>query len=1434
MNKRGRNLGSVLRISVVLISILLGIFADISWAQSPYVVTQSPGPNAINVLINTQITVQFNMTMDTASAWIELEKEDDGDVMGTVQWRSTVFTNDTLVFVPQNALKPATHYYYEGNVQSATEGAWFQGSFITKYSLADATPPTVQTVYPYNGKTGVSIGESIYIRFSEAMNPSSITTPGNITLAGSGITGTSDYTVDIEGGDVDIRKNTPFSASSTYTVTITTNVRDLRGNPLKNQYQWSFTTGAADLIRPTVTQTIPAINDTKVDLFTQFHVVFSEEMDETTLNQANITLYDNTAPIGVPINIYQTNQDNVSFGPQSALTYNHNYTATIGTGVKDRAGGNGLLTPYTWSFTTAANSGIDSDPIINWGLSRDDQTGQRFSDGSTTKVLLGLGAWDEVTSSLTVTATTPPAYVWNLTGSPGGFGGYNYSYESAGNESLSSGNHTVTFTIRDGALNQVSFQRNIYIFGASPTLISPASGATGVSITPTFTWSYSGSPRPLYYGVAVFDGPDMNTAPMVWEGFMVDKGSGTHSIAIPADKQLAPNKTYYWGVRGANREENGETYAGLWPFTTGGTPPPAPQFAWTWVRSNDIYPPSLQGNLVAKVFGPSPADIVELKVTGPGGFQYIFTEDDIQRSEQLGQYYSRMFPNPLSNGTYNFSVTDSAGRTVTATKDFTSTSVPRVDFTTMVPADNTYVNTITPTLSWGSVGPGYYYKVYIWDWNGNQSPIYASDFIQDTSIIIPSGVLFPNTPYNWRVDVSDAPILGSNSSRSNNLRFSTGSSSYTPANMIEWVYFYSDNNHYSGIGKLISTNVVGPLPNEVTSFDVSGPGLNYNFQQSNIMYNLAWLQGSMYTYSQPGAVAGGTYNFSLQTPLGSDTYQKDLTPSTIPIVDQASMSPANNTYLNNLTLTFSWTSVGSYYYRILVMDWRSRFVIYVSTRSTDLFAAIPDGILKPNMSYMWRVEVYDNADGTVADNRSSSGWNCFTTSDSQGVLSVTTSEGLSASGPLGGPFNPSSKQYTLQNTGGTSIDWSAAKTNDWVDLSSAGGTLAPSASTTVTVSINNNANALAPGAYTDTVNFNNTTNGAGSTTRAVNLTVQVQGGLSVTPVEGLNSSGFEGGPFDPASKDYTLKNTGTTSISWGAAKTQAWVKLSKTSGTLAAGDSFTVNVSVLLTKAKMLDAGTFEDTITFTNKTNSLGNTTRKVNLLVNTINLNLLSPANLENYSVCTYYPAFGPPTFQWDVNGGTLKSLELQFYNDADPPKTVKVKATAAELTQKSLQVKASTWKSILLLPGTEGGEVNWKAVGTKQNNKKVDSDIRSFEVEAPGAVGNPKIDPISKATLPTLSWNDNCNSKFKVWFYNNSAYYDDPKTAGVKKTSLSFTDTDPTDYSGIYTKELTSGQWTAIQNVVEKLSGSTIYWHVESSDVVSTKRTARTDRQEFILKD
>ncbi len=71
-----------------------------------------------------------------------------------------------------------------------------------------------------------------------------------------------------------------------------------------------------------------------------------------------------------------------------------------------------------------------------------------------------------------------------------------------------------------------------------------------------------------------------------------------------------------------------------------------------------------------------------------------------------------------------------------------------------------------------------------------------------------------------------------------------------------------------------------------------------------------------------------------------------------------------------------------------------------------------------------------------------------------GPMTVTPAGGLTSSGTIGGPFSPSSQTYTVTNTGTASMNWTATNGKSWVTLSSAGGTLAAGANTTVTASIN--------------------------------------------------------------------------------------------------------------------------------------------------------------------------------------------------------------------------------------------------------------------------------------------------------------------------------------------------------------------------------------------
>jgi len=127
----------------------------------------------------------------------------------------------------------------------------------TSTGVTDTTQPTVVLTLPDTNAVNMPVDGQILVRFSEAMDPSTInahtiivtqrttpatgsspidyrSTPVSGTVSSNGVWGiftpTDRLTPNQEFGNV-------------YTVTVTPGVKDLAGNPLARNYVWSFTTG---------------------------------------------------------------------------------------------------------------------------------------------------------------------------------------------------------------------------------------------------------------------------------------------------------------------------------------------------------------------------------------------------------------------------------------------------------------------------------------------------------------------------------------------------------------------------------------------------------------------------------------------------------------------------------------------------------------------------------------------------------------------------------------------------------------------------------------------------------------------------------------------------------------------------------------------------------------------------------------------------------------------------------------------------------------------------------------------------------------------------------------------------------------------------------------------------------------------------------------
>lgn len=146
----------------------------------------------------------------------------------------------------------------------------------------------------------------------------------------------------------------------------------------------------------------------------------------------------------------------------------------------------------------------------------------------------------------------------------------------------------------------------------------------------------------------------------------------------------------------------------------------------------------------------------------------------------------------------------------------------------------------------------------------------------------------------------------------------------------------------------------------------------------------------------------------------------------------------------------------------------------------------------------------------------------------------------------------------------------------------------------------------------------------------------VPGTLQVSPATNIAATGNTGGPFTPASFNYTL-SASSSNLNYSISGVPSWLTASSTTGTVTATGTtvtFTVNAS-----ANSLSAGTQTATITITNTTNGKGNTTRPATLSVldgtTTSLVSAVLPAS-RSVQVNTVATAFGTI-----INAGSNKGV-------------------------------------------------------------------------------------------------------------------------------------------------------------------------------------------------
>lgn len=311
----------------------------------PEVDSNTPEDGASNVPVNTNITATFSEEMDQESVQEAFTVSQNGSaVSGAI-----TFSGNTATFNPNNNLDFGTSITATISTDARdlvgnkleSEFSW---SFTTEQ---ESVPPEVSSTNPADGASDVPVDSDIKATFNEEMNPATINkNTFFVTRNGTQIEGDISYS----GVTATFNPSSNLGTGRTYSVTITTGAKDLAGNALENNVNWTFTT-EQETTPPVVNTTSPTDGATDVPVNTNISASFSESMDQASV-QGAFTVSQNGSDVAGTVSF---SENTAIFNPANNLSFNNSITATISTGAQDLAGNN-LESNYSWEFTTEQES----------------------------------------------------------------------------------------------------------------------------------------------------------------------------------------------------------------------------------------------------------------------------------------------------------------------------------------------------------------------------------------------------------------------------------------------------------------------------------------------------------------------------------------------------------------------------------------------------------------------------------------------------------------------------------------------------------------------------------------------------------------------------------------------------------------------------------------------------------------------------------------------------------------------------------------------------------------------------------------------------------------------------------------------------------------------------------------------------------------------
>jgi len=329
-------------------------------ATVPVVTGTSPVYGSSNVPINAVITLGYNIPLDPASVngtTVTLAGPNGVAVNATIGLDAT---GQVIRIDPVEDLAPNVFYSYQTTTGIRGANAVAQQSpgsgYFSTGAASDVTPPVLRAVTPPHGSTNVGDNARIVLRFSEPIDPQTITAA---TAVVSGPQGAIPYSVSLsnQNRDVYLAPNTQLPDGQAVTITVA-GITDLSGNAVAPAItQFGVRTGP-DLSAPMALAQNPVNGLTDVPTNAVIAMHLNEPIDPSSVTGSSFAVWDNVLGQQVSgTNRVTSDSQTVSFVPAAPLGTNRSHSVYfISQGITDLAGNllgsSGGL--WNFSFTTGA------------------------------------------------------------------------------------------------------------------------------------------------------------------------------------------------------------------------------------------------------------------------------------------------------------------------------------------------------------------------------------------------------------------------------------------------------------------------------------------------------------------------------------------------------------------------------------------------------------------------------------------------------------------------------------------------------------------------------------------------------------------------------------------------------------------------------------------------------------------------------------------------------------------------------------------------------------------------------------------------------------------------------------------------------------------------------------------------------------------------